>query len=160
MLLRQGWAVDIFERVDRRGSESGGAGVAGHAELTAILASIGVSSERPPGIDVSGRVAFDRHGNQLASFAYPQYLTSWSSLFNLLHAAFPKASLSPRRRTVWGSSTTSDGAVAYLSGGERIAGDLIVGADGIRSKVRGLLAPDIVMCRAIAAIVAWRGIMG
>ncbi len=68
---------------------SRGAGIAGHAELTAILNAIGVSSDRPPGIDVSGRVAFDRHGNELASFDYPQYLTSWSSLFNLLYSAFP-----------------------------------------------------------------------
>ncbi len=61
MLLRQGWAVEIFERATS-GLESRGAGIAGHAELTAILKSIGVSGERPPGIDVSGRVAFDRHG--------------------------------------------------------------------------------------------------
>ena len=88
MLLRQGWAVEVFERV-AGGLESRGAGIAGHAELTAILNAIGVSSDRPPGIDVSGRVAFDRHGNQLASFDYPQYLTSWSSLFNLLYSAFP-----------------------------------------------------------------------
>ena len=88
MLLRQGWAVEIFERA-ASGLESRGAGIAGHAELTAILNAIGVSSDRPPGIDVSGRVAFDRHGNQLASFDYPQYLTSWSSLFNLLYSAFP-----------------------------------------------------------------------
>src|SRR4051812_23564035 len=90
MLLRQSWAVEIFERA-ASGLESRGAGIAGHAELTAILKSIGVSGERPPGIDVTGRVAFDRHGNQLASFDYPQYLTSWSSVFNLLHAAFPTA---------------------------------------------------------------------
>src|SRR5947209_16923556 len=86
MLQRQGWAVDIFERATS-GLQSRGAGIAGHAELTAILKTIGISSDRPPGIDVTGRVAFDRYGNALASFDYPQYLTSWSSLFNLLHSA-------------------------------------------------------------------------
>src|SRR3981081_1969122 len=90
MLLGQGGAVEIFERAGS-GLQSRGAGIAGHTELTAILKTLGLSSDRPPGIYFSGSGAFDRHGNQLASFDYPQYLTSWSSLFNLLHAAFPHA---------------------------------------------------------------------
>src|ERR1700682_4484641 len=155
MLLRQGWAVEVFERV-AGGLESRGAGIAGHAELTAILNAIGVSSDCPPGIDVTGRVAFDRHGNQLASFDYPQYLTSWSSLFNLLYSAFPPqcyhlgVELTDIRQT-------DDGAVALLSSGEQVAADLIGGADGIRSRVRGLLAPAIVP--RYGGYVAWRGIM-
>ena len=88
MLLQPGWAVEIVERA-ASGLEARGAGIAGHSELSAILSGIGLTSDRPPGIDVSGRVAFDRHGKQLASFDYPQYLTSWSSVFNLLYSAFP-----------------------------------------------------------------------
>jgi 2-polyprenyl-6-methoxyphenol hydroxylase-like FAD-dependent oxidoreductase len=155
MLLRQGWAVDIFERAGS-GLQSRGAGIAGHTELTAILKTLGLSSDRPPGIDVSGRVAFDRHGNQLASFDYPQYLTSWSSLFNLLHAAFPHAHyhLGVELTEL---EQTGDGAVALLSSGERVVADLVIGADGIRSRVRALLAPDIVP--SYGGYVAWRGIM-
>jgi 2-polyprenyl-6-methoxyphenol hydroxylase-like FAD-dependent oxidoreductase len=155
MLLRQGWAVEIFERVVG-GLESRGAGIAGHDELTAILQAIGVSSDRPPGIDVSGRVAFDQHGNQLASFDYPQYLTSWSSLFNLLYSAFPSRCyhLGVELLDV---RQTDEGAVALLSSGEQVAADLVVGADGIRSRVRGLLAPGIVP--RYGGYVAWRGII-
>jgi 2-polyprenyl-6-methoxyphenol hydroxylase-like FAD-dependent oxidoreductase len=155
MLLRQGWAVEIFERVVG-GLESRGAGIAGHGELTAILQALGVSSDRPPGIDVSGRIAFDRYGNQLASFDYPQYLTSWSSLFNLLHSAFPSQCyhLGVELLDV---RQTDEGAVALLSSGEQVAADLIVGADGIRSRVRGLLAPNIVP--SYGGYVAWRGIV-
>src|SRR3954470_21007144 len=116
MLLRQGGAVEIVERA-ASGLESRGAGIAGHAELTAILQSIGVSGERPPGIDVSGRVAFDRHGRQLASFDYPQYLTSWSSVFNLLLAAFPQAHyhLGVGLQDI---DQSGEGIVAVLSTGE------------------------------------------
>jgi 2-polyprenyl-6-methoxyphenol hydroxylase-like FAD-dependent oxidoreductase len=155
MLLRQGWAVEIFERVVG-GLESRGAGIAGHDELTAILQAIGVSSDRPPGIDVSGRVAFDQHGNQLASFDYPQYLSSWSSLFNLLYSAFPSRCyhLGVELLDV---RQTDEGAVALLSSGEQVAADLVVGADGIRSRVRGLLAPGIVP--RYGGYVAWRGII-
>jgi 2-polyprenyl-6-methoxyphenol hydroxylase-like FAD-dependent oxidoreductase len=155
MLLRQGWAVEIFERATS-GLESRGAGIAGHAELTAILKSIGVSGERPPGIDVSGRIAFDRHGNQLASFDYPQYLTSWSSVFNLLLQAFPPAGYHLGVELL-DIDEAGDGAVAVLSNGERIAADLIVGADGFRSRVRALRAPEIVP--SYGGYVAWRGIM-
>jgi 2-polyprenyl-6-methoxyphenol hydroxylase-like FAD-dependent oxidoreductase len=155
MLLRQGWAVEVFERV-AGGLESRGAGIAGHAELTAILNAIGVSSDRPPGIDVSGRVAFDRHGNQLASFDYPQYLTSWSSLFNLLHSAFPPQHYHLGVELL-DIGQTDEGTVAVLSSGERVAADLVVGADGIRSRVRGLLASNIVP--SYGGYVAWRGIM-
>ena len=155
MLLQQGWAVEIFERA-ASGLESRGAGIAGHAELTAILKTIGVSSDRPPGIDVSGRVAFDRHGNQLATFDYPQYLTSWSSLFNLLYSAFP-----PQRYhlgvELLDITQTDQGAVVLLSSGEQVAADLVIGADGIRSRVRGLLAPTI--APSYGGYVAWRGIM-
>src|SRR6202051_270121 len=155
MLLRQGWAVEIFEGVVG-GLESRGAGIAGHGELTAILQALGVSSDRPPGIDVSGRIAFDRYGNQLASFDYPQYLTSWSSLFNLLYSAFPLQCyhLGVELLDV---EQSGDGAVALLSNGEQVAADLIVGADGIRSRVRGLMAPNIVP--SYGGYVAWRGIM-
>jgi 2-polyprenyl-6-methoxyphenol hydroxylase-like FAD-dependent oxidoreductase len=155
MLLRQGWAVEIFERV-AGGLESRGAGIAGHAELTAILNTIGVSSDRPPGIDVSGRIAFDRNGNQVASFDYPQYLTSWSSLFNLLYSAFP-AEHYHLGVELLDIRQTGDRAVAVLSSGEEVAADLVVGADGIRSRVRGLLAPKI--APSYGGYVAWRGIM-
>jgi 2-polyprenyl-6-methoxyphenol hydroxylase-like FAD-dependent oxidoreductase len=155
MLLRQGWAVEIFERVVG-GLESRGAGIAGHGELTAILQAIGVSSDRPPGIDVSGRVAFDQHGNQLASFDYPQYLTSWSSVFNLLYSAFPSQCYHLGVELV-DVGQTEEGAVAVLSSGEQVAADLVVGADGIRSRVRGLLAPGIVP--RYGGYVAWRGII-
>jgi 2-polyprenyl-6-methoxyphenol hydroxylase-like FAD-dependent oxidoreductase len=156
MLLRQGWEVEIFERASS-GLESRGAGIAGHAELTAILKTIGVASDAPPpGIDVSGRVAFDRHGNQLASFDYPQYLTSWSSLFNLLYSAFPPQCYHLGVELL-DIKLTGDGAVAQLSSGEQMTADLVVGADGIRSRVRALFAPGIVPC--YGGYVAWRGIM-
>jgi 2-polyprenyl-6-methoxyphenol hydroxylase-like FAD-dependent oxidoreductase len=155
ILLRQGWLVDIFERA-ASGLESRGAGIAGHAELTAILKTIGLAGDRPPGIDVGGRVAFDRHGNKLASFDYPQFLTSWSSVFNLLHAAFPPARYHLGVELL-DLEQTDRGVVALLSSGERVAADLVIGADGVRSRVRALLAPHVVP--RFGGYVAWRGIL-
>lgn len=155
MLARQGWQVDIFERVTS-GLEARGAGIAGHAELTAVLRAIGATTDRPVGIDVSGRIAFDRFGNELARYDYPQYLTSWNLVFRLLQAAFPRERyhLGVEMRDL---HQTGDGAVATLSNGETIAADLVVGADGIRSKVRGALAPEIEP--NYGGYVAWRGVI-
>src|SRR5882672_11196257 len=136
MLTRQGWQVDIFERVSG-GLEARGAGIAGHAELTAVLQTIAVMNDRPVGIDVSGRIAFDRHGNELARFDYPQYLTSWNLIFNLLHSAFPTEHYHLGVELL-GIHQSDEGAVAVLSNGRSIAADLIIGADGIRSRVREL----------------------
>ena len=58
MLLRQGWQVDVFERVGE-GLASRGLGIARHGELVSILAAAGVREEGPPGIAVTGRSAFD-----------------------------------------------------------------------------------------------------
>lgn len=155
MLIRQGWQVDIFERVGG-GLEARGAGIAGHAELTAVLQAIAVTTDRPVGIDVSGRIAFDRHGNELARVDYPQYLTSWNLIFNLLHSAFP-AERYHLGVELLDIRQNDEGAVALLSNGQSIAADLVIGADGVRSKVRGLFAPEIVP--AYGGYVAWRGVI-
>jgi 2-polyprenyl-6-methoxyphenol hydroxylase-like FAD-dependent oxidoreductase len=48
----------------------------------------------------------------------------------------------------------SDGVVAVLGDGSRVAGDLLIGADGLRSTVRHVLRPDL---RAVyAGYVGWR----
>ncbi|MBR1221346.1 FAD-dependent monooxygenase [Bradyrhizobium sp. U87765 SZCCT0131] len=155
MLVRQGWDVDIVERA-AAGLAARGAGIAGHAELTAVLDAIGIDTARPVGIEVSGRVAFDRHGNERARFDYPQYLTSWSLIFNLLRAAFP-----PERYRVGVEvlDVVPDGAraVARLSTGETVTADLVVAADGMRSRIRGALAPAIQP--VYAGYVAWRGVI-
>lgn len=155
MLIRQGWQVDIFERAGG-GLEARGAGIAGHVELTAVLQAIGVTNDRPVGIDVSGRIAFDCFGRELARVDYPQYLTSWNLIFNLLHSAFPTEHyhLGVELLDIYQSD---EGAVAVLSNGQSIAADVVIGADGIRSRVRELLAPEIVP--AYGGYVAWRGVI-
>jgi len=51
------------------------------AHAPAILNAIGVLSNRPPGIDVSGRVAFDRHDHKVADRVTP------AKILNLAPAA-------------------------------------------------------------------------
>ena len=155
MLLRQGWQVDVFERVGE-GLASRGLGIARHGELLSILAAAGIRETGPPGIAVTGRSAFDRSGKVIARFAYPQHLGAWSGVFNPLHAAFPDERYHLGRELV-GIEHRDDKVVARFADSSRVEADLLIGADGFRSTVRALCAPEV--RPSYAGYVAWRGIM-
>lgn len=105
MLHRAGWDVAIYERVPDD-LASRGAGIARHAEMEPIMAAAGVTETGPLGIQVDGRIAVDRHGKQLGQFAFPQYLTSWSYVYNPLKAAFP-AGATKAGASWWRSAMTA-----------------------------------------------------
>jgi 2-polyprenyl-6-methoxyphenol hydroxylase-like FAD-dependent oxidoreductase len=155
MLIRRGWDVDIFERV---GGElaSRGAGIARHHEMIAIMAAAGVDDHGELGISVDGRTAYDKSGRIIARFDYHQYLTAWSQVYNQLQAAFPRERYHLGEELV-GIHSSDAAVVARFANHAEIAADLIVGADGFRSTVRSLLAPETVPL--YAGYVAWRGLM-
>ena len=155
MLVRQGWQADIFERAGE-GLASRGLSIARHAELVSIMSAAGARESGPLGIAVTGRSAFDRSGKVIARFDYPQHLDAWSGVFKPLHAAFPKQHYHLGRELV-GIDSRGDKAVARFADGASVEGDLIVGADGFRSIVRALNAPEVLP--SYAGYVAWRGIM-
>jgi 2-polyprenyl-6-methoxyphenol hydroxylase-like FAD-dependent oxidoreductase len=154
MLRARGWDVQVCERVSGA-MESRGAGIAGHEELTRLMREAGVDAPAR-GILVDGRVAYGRDGRVLARYPYPQYLTSWSFVFRRLLEALP-----PGRYRLGSELATLelDGRrpVAVFADGRRIEADLIVGADGFRSRVRELLAPQVAL--RYAGYVAFRGVM-
>ena len=155
MLIRRGWHVDICERV---GGElaSRGAGIARHHEMISILAAAGVTESGELGIAVDGRTAYDKSGRIIARFDYPQHLTAWSQIYNQLHAAFPREHYHFNQELV---EIRSSGAtvVARFADHADIESDLIIGADGFRSTVRSLVAPETVP--RYGGYVAWRGLM-
>lgn len=155
MLIRRGWDVDIFERV---GGElaSRGAGIARHHEMITIMAAAGAKEDGELGIAVDGRTAYDKSGRIIARYDYPQHLTAWSQVYNQLHAAFPREHYHLSRELM-GIRCSGATAIARFVDGAEIEADLIVGADGFRSTVRSLLAPETVP--RYGGYVAWRGIM-
>jgi 2-polyprenyl-6-methoxyphenol hydroxylase-like FAD-dependent oxidoreductase len=155
MLVRQGWEVEVLERT-REGLEARGAGIVPQRSLLAALGRAGVTVRPDIGIRVTRRVAYDRAGTAFATHSYDQYSTSWSLLYNLLRDALP-----PRHfragRNVTGIEQNRDGVVAILDDGTRVEGDLLIGADGMRSVVRRALAPDV-QPRYVGYL-AWRGML-
>ncbi|MDN5005707.1 FAD-dependent monooxygenase [Bradyrhizobium sp. GCM10027634] len=151
LLVRSGWHVDIFERASDALVERG-AGVAGHAELEAVLGAP-ANLDR---IEIEQRVAYDRLGRVVARHVHRQYVTSWNVVFARLRDAFPEPCYHSGVEVVDVAQGEND-ATASLSDGRQLSADLVVGADGVRSGVRARLAPDVLP--RYAQYVAWRGVL-
>jgi 2-polyprenyl-6-methoxyphenol hydroxylase-like FAD-dependent oxidoreductase len=154
MLVRQGWKVDILER-SREGLEGRGAGIVPQRSLLLALKRAGVTIPTDIGIRISKRVAYDREGAPFATHFYDQYATSWSLLYNLLGDAFPGQFHAGCNVTE--ITQQEDGTAAILDDGRRFIGDLLIGADGMRSTVRRAIFPDVQP--RYAGYLAWRGML-
>lgn len=155
MLVREGWAVDILERT-REGLEARGAGIVPQRSLLAALARAGVTVRPDIGIRIIKRVAYDRGGAAVATHHYDQYATSWSLLYNLLQDALPAGHFHAGRNVVSVQQSPA-GAAVILDDGTRFEGDLVIGADGMRSVVRRALFPKVEP--HYVGYLAWRGML-
>jgi 2-polyprenyl-6-methoxyphenol hydroxylase-like FAD-dependent oxidoreductase len=154
MLVRQGWKVDILERT-REGLEGRGAGIVPQRSLLAALKKAGVTIPKDIGIRISKRVAYDRAGRPFSTHVYDQYATSWSLLYNLLRDAFLGEFHGGCNVTTIDQQAA--GASAILDDGRRFDGDLLIGADGMRSTVRRAVFPEVQP--HYAGYLAWRGML-
>ena len=148
-----GWDVAVFERVDDD-LASRGAGIGTHEELLAGLRRLGLPADESIGIQVRQRICLDRNGRRVRQLDLPQFMSAWARIYRLLKDGFPAAGYR------FGAGLErieqdASGVTAVFADGSRERGDLLVGADGIRSTVRGLLAPEAQP--RYAGYVAWRG---
>jgi 2-polyprenyl-6-methoxyphenol hydroxylase-like FAD-dependent oxidoreductase len=155
MLIRQGWKVEVLERT-REGLEARGAGIVPQRSLMAALNRAGVEAPSDAGIHVSKRVAYDQSGKAFATHYYDQRTMSWSMLYNLLFDAFDPSHYHGGRNVV-DVLQDKERAIATLDDGTIFEGDLVVGADGMRSVVRRTVFPEIEP--RYAGYVAWRGML-
>jgi 2-polyprenyl-6-methoxyphenol hydroxylase-like FAD-dependent oxidoreductase len=155
LLRRAGWHVDIYERVERE-LTGRGAGIVTHAQMRAVLRAAGCDPGRDLGVDIESRRTLDRAGHLLGQQLCPQTLTSWDRVFRMLRDEFPASNYHPAKE-LRRIEDGADGVVAYFADGERAQGDVLVGADGFRSTVRGAVLPAV---RPVyAGYVAWRGLV-
>ena len=151
--LRQiGWDADVYERsqVELVGR---GAGITTHPELLQALESIGAST-RNLGVEVEQRIALDRAGRVIAEKRLPQILTSWDRLQRLLRETIDPA----HYHLGWNFERVEQngsGVRVHFSGGRVEHGDILVGGDGVRSGVRGAIAPEVQPI--YAGYYIWRG---
>ena len=154
-LSRRGWNVEIFERVE--GELAGrGAGIVAQPQLRAVFRAVGLDPDVELGVEVSRRRMLDRSGQVISETECPQTLTSWDRLYRMLRDAFP----AERYHRGMGLERVEQGAgavTAHFVGGASATGDVVIGADGLRSTVRQQFLPDL--SPLYAGYVAWRALI-
>jgi 2-polyprenyl-6-methoxyphenol hydroxylase-like FAD-dependent oxidoreductase len=154
-LRRRGWEVDVFERVESE-LAGRGAGIVAQTQLADVLRVIGLDPGADLGVHVKWRRIFDVDGRLIAEHECPQTLTSWDRVYRLLRAGFP-ADHYHRGKVVARVEPREQSVAAHFADGEVAEGDLLVGADGLRSTVREQYLPDL--APLYAGYVAWRGLI-
>lgn len=152
-LLRAGWSVEVFERSDVE-LAGRGAGIVTHPELIDALHAVGADTT-DLGVHVKQRVAFDIEGEIVSRMDYPQIVTSWTRLHQLLRVLVPEGSYHLGRQAL---SYASDGAGVRLSfaDGTTARGDVLIGADGFRSSIRAQMLPKVQP--VYSGYVVWRAL--
>lgn len=155
MLVREGWDVQIYERVGG-GIESRGTGIATHKELFEAMRRAGAKIDTQIGALLEGRVAFDRSGREVARYPHRQVLSPWGLLYRRLRDAVPDA-VYQLGKDVRYVHVDSSGGWVECADGTRSHADLVIGADGVWSTVRERVFPQSqpVYC----GYVAWRGLL-
>jgi 2-polyprenyl-6-methoxyphenol hydroxylase-like FAD-dependent oxidoreductase len=154
LLMRAGWDVEVFERVNEALADRG-AGIVTHDELFAAIRCAGATVDDTIGCATHSRVTLDRTGAVVAAMPLNQILTAWGRLYRLLKDVFP-AQHYHYHRAFERVEQCADGVTAIFADGLSARGDLLIGADGIRSTVRACVAPHA--APAYAGYVAWRGL--
>src|SRR2546423_899896 len=154
-LKHHGWQADVYERVDEP-LAGRGAGIVAQPELKAILRKLELSADRDLGIEVATRVMFAREGRVTHRVPIAQTMTAWDRVFHLLKAALPEANYhcGKELRRV---EQRRQGVAAHFADGSTGEGDVLIGADGIRSTVRQQYLPEV--APLYAGYTAWRGLI-
>jgi 2-polyprenyl-6-methoxyphenol hydroxylase-like FAD-dependent oxidoreductase len=133
-----------------------GAGLGVHEELFAVMRRIGIRIDDSIGVEWCSRIALDRSGNVLCEVPVRGIASAWERIYRALKNALPaqcyRSGMQLERFEQDARSVT-----AVFADRSRAVGDLLVGADGIRSTVRRLLMPEVEP--RYAGYVHWRGVV-
>jgi salicylate hydroxylase len=168
-LLRSGCDVDVYEQAAEL--REVGAGLQLSANATRVLYALGVGealkahSCEAQGKEIRlwnsgetwklfdlGRVSVERYGYPYFTVYRPDLL---QVLADAVRALKPDAIHLGCRCT--GLSQDASGVALHIEGGKAAAGDVLIGADGVHSRMRqALFGPDL---PEFTGIIAWRGIV-
>lgn len=139
LLRKSGWEVTVLERSETELSGRG-AGIVTHDILNRLIRETGATTE-DLGVQVHERVVYDRSGHEVARRPLPQVVTSWDRVHSLLRARQPAGSY--RLGVNVTGYRDRGGSVQVMTDTGSIEADILIGADGFRSAVRGQMLPQV-----------------
>src|SRR3981189_327823 len=141
LLRNTGWDVIGFERT-AAALTGRGAGISTHPQLIDILHRVGIDFDESMGIRVDTVICLDKSGTTYLETKTARTMSSWGRLYRSLRDPLPAESyrLGMALREI---EQDAGSVTAVFADGARVSGDLLVGADGVRSTVRQPFLPDI-----------------
>ncbi len=153
-LLRSiGWDVTVFER-NVENLAGRGAGIGTQDALHEVMRRLGMPIDDTMGVEVRSCICLDRAGQIVHEQPIRRVMSAWSRVYQPLRRALPAECYRAGWRLERIEAETGR-ASAVFADGRRAEGDLIVGADGLRSTVRAQVLPGA--RPTYAGYVAWRG---
>jgi 2-polyprenyl-6-methoxyphenol hydroxylase-like FAD-dependent oxidoreductase len=150
-----GWDAIVFER-NHEELASRGVGLGTHPQLIAILRRAGIDFDESMGITPSRGVCLEHDGSIIIEQPMTRALSGWSRLYRALLDLLPARSYRFGKKLARVVQDT-DSVTAFFADGTSERGDLLVGADGLRSTVRAQYLPDVEP--SYAGYVAWRAVL-
>jgi 2-polyprenyl-6-methoxyphenol hydroxylase-like FAD-dependent oxidoreductase len=152
-LMREiGWDAIVFER-NNTDLVSRGAGLGTHPALMDVLRRIGIPFDDSMGLKVPTVVFLDRGGRIIAKRDTVRTMSAWGRLYSALRDPLPAEGYR-LGKSLERIEQDADGITAMFADGTHMRGDLLIGADGIRSTVRAQMLPEVQP--GYAGYVAWR----
>lgn len=140
LLCRSGWNVTVFERASDDLSGRG-TGLGTRGELFDVMRRIGIEIDGSITVDVRSRIALDHDGTTLCEVPIGDTSTAWDCIYRALRSALP-SECHHLGMQLERFEQSPAGVTAIFACGKRVQGELLIGADGMRSTVRRQLMPD------------------
>jgi len=155
LLRRAGWHAVVFER-NEEALTGRGVGLGTHPQLIAALRRAGIAFDATMGITVPKVICLDRAGKIMVEQPTARTMSAWSQLYRALRDALPAQDyrLGKKLRRI---EQDAGSVTAIFEDGTSERGDVLVGADGIRSTVREQFLPQAQP--VYAGYVAWRAVL-
>jgi 2-polyprenyl-6-methoxyphenol hydroxylase-like FAD-dependent oxidoreductase len=155
LLRSTGWDVVVFER-NTEDLTGRGAGLSTHPQLIDVLRRVGIDFDESMGVKVNTLFCLDRLGKAYLEERTTRTMSSWGRLYRSLRDPLPDGSYRLGMSLVRVEQDV-EGVTAIFADDVRVTGDLLVGADGVRSTVREQFLPDVEP--NYAGYVAWRAML-
>ena len=155
-LLRSiGFDVRVFERV-ADDLASRGVGLGTHFGLFKVAQRIGIAFDRSNGVAIDSYVCLDLDGRVICETPLSRVMIAWAQIYRPLKDLLPLQCYCGGKQ-LERIEQDPKSVTAIFADGTRETGDLLVGADGLRSTVRRQFSPAL---RPIyAGYIAWRAMV-